>query len=58
MRWPWDKKQQDAQTANEAVTDPAREEIERSQDRILRINRILKEARDAQKLVIKTNTRR
>lgn len=53
MRWPWEKKQDMAKTDNKAVTAPARDEIQKSHERMVRVNRILLEARDAEALVIK-----
>lgn len=54
MRWPWNStpERDNGNTMTEektqAITDPAREEIRRSQDRLSRIDRILREARAAE----------
>ena len=52
MRWPWEffMKGTDRQSTEE-VTAPAKHEVEESQKRLSRINRILLEARQAELIV-------
>lgn len=58
MRWPWEHlmKGTDRHETDE-VTAPAQREVEESQRRLSRINRILTEAKQAEKLTIKTYRR-
>ncbi len=63
MRWPWnvtperDEDQTMIQEETQKITAPAREEIRISQERLSRIDRIIKEARAAELAVKKANQR-
>lgn len=59
MRWPWDNDSMKANNKKMAkeVLDPAITEIGKAQVHLDRINKILREAKKAEQLVIKSQRR-